>query len=319
MEAEAKHRLLWREMPERSKDVPFPELALIRAGSAHAGRAANTLLIYADEIWSAETARVLTQALEGCGRYDAGLGLLVLFKDGRLGAPYQHLQEQVQEFARYIGISAFVNEDVGGAWSKAFKVRSGAGAPAWRLIAPDGVVTWSHDGQMSQDVLINALDVHLRRSPDPTPSAIRPRLEVGQLVTGGALSPGFLDEVESHCPPIPLRRRGVTNSVVVFVQSGSVSSTAQLRNLSGRYGQQDKQGAVLVVVVDGADARETEALMNKSGVDVVVISDPTGAITDRFGVGIWPTTMTIDHVGRISAIEMGISPIRQDADDDTAV
>jgi hypothetical protein len=68
------------------------------------------------------------------------------------------------------------------------------------------------------------------------------------------------------------------------------------------------------VVVDGADAREIEALKREAGIDVIAVPDPSGAIADHFGVGIWPTTMTIDRVGRIFAIETGVSARREDAE-----
>ena len=59
------------------------------------------------------------------------------------------------------------------------------------------------------------------------------------------------------------------------------------------------------VVVDGADAREVEALKNELGVDFIAIPDPAGRISGRLGVGTWPTTVTLDHMGTVSAIDVG--------------
>ena len=73
-----------------------------------------------------------------------------------------------------------------------------------------------------------------------------------------------------------------------------------------------------MVVVDGATAREADALMNDLGMDAVTVPDPSGAITDRFGVAVWPTTISIDEKGRVSDIETGFtSPDEGDGGDDT--
>jgi hypothetical protein len=62
-----------------------------------------------------------------------------------------------------------------------------------------------------------------------------------------------------------------------------------------------------LVVVDGADEREAEALKNQLGFDFVTLPDRAGTITDRFGVMIWPTTVILDHAGTISGIETGVA------------
>jgi hypothetical protein len=162
-------------------------------------QAANTLLIYADQTWNSETALALRRGLQRCGRYDAGLALLVLFRDGRLADDDQRLQAEVEHFASEIGIAAFVNEDVRGAWSQALGMRSGSGSPSWRLIAPDGHVAWAHDGQLSAEVLTAALDTHLQLSPDHAPVEFHSggRLELGKQVSVITLDPAWFEEVES--------------------------------------------------------------------------------------------------------------------------
>jgi hypothetical protein len=62
-----------------------------------------------------------------------------------------------------------------------------------------------------------------------------------------------------------------------------------------------------LVVVDGVNQREAEALKDDLGLDFVAVADPTGRITDRFGVSIWPTTMTLDRAGSVREVETGIA------------
>ena len=37
----------------------------------------------------------------------------------------------------------------------------------------------------------------------------------------------------------------------------------------------------------------------------MVGADPDGAISNRFGVRAWPTTLTLDEEGRLFGVEMG--------------
>jgi hypothetical protein len=210
----------------------------------------------------------------------------------------------------------FVNEDVRGAWSHALGMRHGSGSPGWRLIAPDGGVTWAHDGQLSAEALTAALDTHLQRSPDQAPVEFHAgRLELGKQISAIPLDPAWFEEVESDCPPTPLGQLGLGDSIISFIQHESASSMAQLRTLFSRYGQaESRESLALVVVVDGANVREIEALKRESGIDVVAVPDPSGAIADHFGVGIWPTTMTIDRSGKIFAIETGVSATHEYAE-----
>ncbi len=114
-------RLFLRDMPELSQDVPFPQLKDLplaaRRRRSGAG-AANTLLIYVDEAWTGETAELLRGGLEACRRYDAGLGVLVLFREGVLDAEGPRVIPEIEKFTRQLGIPAHVNEDVNGGWSR---------------------------------------------------------------------------------------------------------------------------------------------------------------------------------------------------------
>ena len=51
---------------------------------------------------------------------------------------------------------------------------------------------------------------------------------------------------------------------------------------------------------------ETEPLMQALGPDVIIVPDPTGVVADRFNIGTWPTTVTIEPGGMVSAVEVGV-------------
>lgn len=314
-----RERLFLRDMPELSQDVPFPQLKELPLVAMRRGTAgmANTLLIHVEEAWDGETADTLGRGLDACRRFDAGLGVLVLFREGLLDAGGPRLIADIEKQARKLGIAVHVNEDVNGAWSRAFELHTGSGEPAWAIIAPEGTVPWTHRGRIDSQDLAAALDIHLRRCRDLKPVAYRPGIDVGFAVSVAALHPGYADLVddlaEFRCPPMPLGRLGESATVVVFAQKHSMASEIQLRKLAGQYGQQEgEQVPVVVVVVDGADAREAEAFKNELGLDFVVLADQAGKITDRFGVGIWPTTIKLDGTGIVSEVELGMTAPRGD-------
>ena len=129
-------------------------------------------------------------------------------------------------------------------------------------------------------------------------------LEIGVHVAPDALHPPSYDFFDPNCPP-PLGpgRAGTRQSVVTFVQPGSLQTPhiSQHSEQSARSGE----GPVNVVVVYGGSA-ETEPLMQALGPDVIIVPDPTGVIADRFNIGTWPTTVTIEPGGMVSAVEVGV-------------
>lgn len=310
-----RERVFVRDIPQLAQDVPFPELATLPvvapSGTSGTAGAVNTLVLRV-EGWGPDVAEALDEGLRRCGRYDAGLTLLVLFREGLLDRGGRSLLEEVETFAQRAGIAAVVNEDVNASWARALALRAESGGPAWAIIAPHGLVVWTHEGRIAGDALASALDTHLRRCPDPQPFEYRLGVDVGTRITPDALHPGVGFAV-SHCPPVPPGHPGVAQMAVTFVQKRSAASTAHLRNLAGRYGQHEgTRGPSLVVVVDKADPHEVEALTNELGLDVIAVADPAGTIADRFGVRVWPTTLTLDHLGAVSDIEMGVRSRRHD-------
>jgi hypothetical protein len=101
--------------------------------------------------------------------------------------------------------------------------------------------------------------------------------------------------------------------VVTFVQKQSAASANHLRTLAGQYGQQQGGGrSAVVVVIDRANPREVDSLKNELGLDFVVLADPSGKITDRFHIGVWPTTIKLDGHGIVSEVEIGVAGSTRD-------
>jgi len=310
-------RLFLRDMPELSQRVPFPQLSLFSPQPW--GTTTNTLLIYVDRGWDEHLAAIIERGLENCRRYDAGLALLILFKEGILESAGSHLIEEVEGLARKIGIPALVNEDVRGGWTRALALRVGTGEVGWAIITPEGAAAWTHQGRVSVEDLGSALDTHLRRSGDAKPVAFRIAAEVGHQVTAAALYPGLSDLGESRCPPPPLGQLGIKGAAVTFVQKDSQASIEIIRRLVSQHEGPEGSGSVVVAVIDGADGRDVQTLKEQLQLDFVPIPDRSGTITDRFGVGVWPTTIMLDHGGIISEIQTGFATISAETDGESAL
>jgi hypothetical protein len=66
------------------------------------------------------------------------------------------------------------------------------------------------------------------------------------------------------------------------------------------------------LVIDGADQVAAESLRREVGGQLVVVPDPTGAISDQLGIGMWPTTIMLNRAGIVSAIQFGVAGRRDD-------
>ena len=87
---------------------------------------------------------------------------------------------------------------------------------------------------------------------------------------------------------------------MAFVLPGSPASEAQLGHLTA------KGGTSVVAVVDGATRDEAEKLVSGLGENVIALPDPGGEIAGRFGVGYWPTTLSVNELGVVTRHQVGL-------------
>ena len=311
-------RLFLRDLTGQSHDVPLDQLALVDAAAPSATTGSNTLLLYVDEQIDQDTMASLRRGLEATVREDAGLLLLVLFREGRLRAAAPGLETELHDLSAALGVATIVNEDVGGGWATAFALPSATGEESWRLLSPGGGVTWMLDGRATAAALASALDGCLIPSPPAKAVPIGLGIEIGAKVPAQALDPGMFAVPDAHCPPIGIDRIGMAGSLVGFVRAGSAASMAQLRRLAARQGEPSDTGPFVLAIVDGADAREVETMQQELGLDVALLPDAAGAITDRFAVQIWPTILRLDRTGTVSGIEIGAVAHPHDPEDSEA-
>lgn len=318
-----RERLFLRDMPELSTDVPFPQLhdlALVGMSRARdLPGAANTLLLYIGEHLDDVTVQTLAGALEACRRFDAGLAVLVLFREGLVQKGGSPLIAEIDRLRHKLAISLLVNEDVHAGWSRTLGFSAESGAPGWAIICPSGDRAWSHQGPVKSDVLANALDVYLRRSAQVSAIKMGTAIEVGKFVSARDLVTSrthLADEIdeatEARCPPSPLGRLSMGETIVAFVQGRSAASVAHLRRLAGAQAEDSAQSPTIIAIFDGASQREVDSYKSELGLDIVAMADHDGSVSDRFGVGVWPTTFKLDKAGLVFDIQSGTKTQRDE-------
>jgi hypothetical protein len=284
---------------------PIAEVAVHRVdGRNPATRSANTLVIFAGEQWNRETASALREGVAACTRSDAGLLVIVLFRDGTITAKGAQFVSELREQLTDLEAPLLINEDVHGSWSRSLYVDAAAGELTYRLVTPTGGLTWAHSGSIDARSLGQALDDHLLPSvhADITPiwAGPVPGTRISSVVAGLGLIDIFL---ETACPPPPFSRLGV-ESFIVFAQKGSAASDAVLRQLADECERGDHdRDALVTVIVDGVAAREVESLGLPK--ELTVVPDTDGALAQRLGIRVWPTRVAVDAGGIITRLDVG--------------
>jgi hypothetical protein len=307
-------RIFVREWVPGPRDPigPVAEVAIHEvSGPDTRGHGANTLVVRAGDRWNREIAMSLREGLANSERRDAGLVVLVLFSDGKLMQNGAEWMSELNELAAELEAPLIVNEDVRGSWSRALGMAShdeAAEDPEWRLISPTGGVTWARSGSLDSRELSVALNDNLFRSPVPETGQTARDMTLGTQLSAFAFESDVIgrlsDSVEAACPPPPFGRLGIEASVT-FVSKGSAASEAAIRKLASENGS-DTNERSRAVVFDGASAEEVNDLRERLPEGVIAVPDPDGAISRRFGVRVWPSSVAINESGLITEFESGV-------------
>jgi hypothetical protein len=273
------------------------EVGIVRVGvSQSAEPGSNTLVVYVNESWNEPVASALAAGLERCRR-GYGLRVVLLFRDGALSKVDAPLQARLRQLAKALPAPLTVSEDVYEGWRRVLSIPA-HGGPAWRLLSPDGLVTWARDGPTEADLVASALEQRLQ--PAHPPGMVR----LGAKVGIGARFPVGLEA--PPCPPVPLGSSGRPISSVVFVRKEASSTRDALDRLVRQTPAEGAEKPFIAVVVENATARDIEELRARWGLDLDMLPDPNGDLTRRAGVQVSPTTMTIDCMGNVAAVQMGV-------------
>ncbi len=293
--------------PMRAARRRNPEVGIVRVGAPKAQAASNTLVLYFDERWDDEAIETLTRGVEACRSRGTGLLFVLLFREGAVADGDRELQAHMQALRARLPAPMLATEDVRGGWSSTLALPSQGQSPAWRLLNPSGVVTWAHDGRADADLLAATLDHRLVASAPPAFATIRTEISLGARLP--------IELARPDCPPLPVGQAGAGDAKVIFVYKGSDSARQVLERLRETYSAPgDDERPFVAVVVEGADAREVDALRDELQLDVPFFPDPGGVLTQRAGVRLSPTTLTLDGSGTVTGLEMGVGDTHRETD-----
>jgi len=228
----------------------------------------------------------LTRALQQSKRQDAATAVLAVLTPAQLSkAPYTE------------GI--IYGEDQNGAWDRAFGAKS-AQRPATLIVSPKGQILWQQNGDIDPTALAASLQKFLVAGAILQLGVFRTNLQIGRP------SPNFVFE---FAPGRELTLRKLTGSDValVFWRSSSQPSIDAVLDLLKAAKGGAAQGPVILAINDGEPADLAANIAAANGFSAALVPDPKREISATYGLRIWPTTVYLDSLGLVRAIQHGYS------------
>jgi peroxiredoxin len=277
----------------------WPEVALLDlGGGTRISEGHNTLVCYFAEPPRPDDFRAIGRSMQESSRNDAGLLISVVLGARVSGSERDDSRSELQEALAAIPTYVLVTDDVQGSWADAFEFRRDQRGPQLRLIVPGGRVAWSAEGALDAGQLAAALREYLVAAPLPESEPVALGL------VPGAPAPATLLEL-APSEGVTLRALRGSPVVVCFVRANSESSERQLTRLEEQANAFARRGAQLIAIVDQVDAHTAHAIKHKLALNYHVAGDPDSAITRRWGIRLWPTTVFIDESGIVERVELG--------------
>jgi peroxiredoxin len=232
----------------------------------------------------------LTQALQQSKRQDTATAVLAVLTPAQLSkAPYTE------------GI--IYGDDQNGAWGRAFGVKS-AQSPATLIVSPKGQILWQQNGDIDPTALAASLQKFLVAGATLQLDVFRTNLRIGRP------SPNFVFE---FAPGRELTLRKLTGSDValVFWRSSSQPSIDAVLDLLKAAKGGAAQGPVILAINDGEPADLAANIAAANGFSAALVPDPKREISATYGLRIWPTTVYLDSLGLVRAIQHGYSAVQR--------
>ncbi len=240
----------------------------------------NRIVHFADEK-TAGHLEFLTQALRESGREHAATVVVAVLTRDQLAK------------ARYTA-GVIYAEELGGAWARAFGVKT-AERPVTLVAGPNGGVVWQHEGELDSEKLAAALRKHLAPG-----GAVRPRM-LGSNLRIGQPPPNFLFELAPG-RGLTLRKLVGRPATLVFWNSSSKPSIQTVRDLQKSTGKAAGPGPVVLAINDGEAPELAKRVAAENGLSAIIVTDPKRQISRAYGVNIWPTIVFLDAFGLVREI-----------------
>jgi peroxiredoxin len=256
------------------------------SGLAPSDGATTMVVHFATGPWE-ETAKVLQEGLKR--QRDSAVVVVVVLPEGGLSQRAEALDASA---------AFLLAEDPDGHWAEGL----GVTAPATVLVDPKGQVAWKEEGELAASKLSRALSRHA----EPGGKVSWQPLRLG--VVAGDKPPEFRFGAAGGAE-LSLRRMQGRRTVLAFWTSASQPSVEQLRELKAAHESSGERGPVVLGVGDGETGEAAAKVAKEEALPFPVIPDPERAISRRYGVGCWPTTVWIGPNMRVEAVNFGLTPM----------
>ena len=247
---------------------------------------APNLVVHFSDAKSASELRVLADALKQSKNKNAATAIIAVVPPNQLAN------------VTFVP-SVTYSEDIDGAWESMLGLKS-VRPPLTVIAVPGGKVVWRKEGMPDSKALVAALDQNLASTGAVPVSVPRMNVRIGQP------APNFVFEFASG-REMPLSKLRGQPALVVFWKASSRASIDAVRALQAA--NITTGGAVVLAVNDGDPAETARAVAAEGGFSDSLVTDPQQVISAAYGVVIWPTVVSLNTRGIVTAIRFGHGPV----------
>jgi peroxiredoxin len=244
----------------------------------------NVIVHFADEKSSANL-EFLLEAVKESGRKDAAIAVLALLTSERLPK------------ARHTPGLIYGDRN-GGAWERVFGVNATSHSAHTLIVSPSGKIAWQQQGAVDNKTLAAALKANLAAGGSANRGFLRLNLSVGRK------APNFLFQLAAE-RGLTLRKLEGRAVTVVFWKSSSKASMDAVRDLQEIAGKSARSGSTVLAINDGESVEAATKAAEAHKFAAILVTDPQRQISSAYGVSVWPTTVSIDTSGIVTAIRYG--------------
>jgi AhpC/TSA family len=252
----------------------------ISAQSSQRGSGVPNLIVHFADAKTASQLDLLIQALSRSKKTDAPTAVIAVVP-----------AEELTKIRYRPGV--IYSEGVDASWQTILGLKS-AKHPLTVIVNPRGIVVWQKEGAPDLTELAAALSKYLVPGNSVRITVPRLNARVGQP------APNFLYEIAPgrEMPLSKLRGQAVT---LVFWKSASRVSIDVVRRLCAA-----KDNASVVLAVNDGDSPDVaRRVAAEFGFPHALVNDGKREISSGYGVEIWPTIVSLDASGMITAITYG--------------
>jgi peroxiredoxin len=228
-------------------------------------------------------------------RDSSALMVIVVLPAGAFDATRRDVESKLG-FARDSQVLMQVTEDDEGGWTHMFAV---AKRPSAYLINAKREFVWKHEGEPNPAELAAAINQRVVATSAPRFRPLRLAISHGDPAPDAFFETHARDRFALH------RFRG-REVLLNFWQSWSAPCLAELSRLQRL--QAAGKGTPFIVAFHGGNNRDAvDEVRKRLGLSFALVQDSQQQIARQYGVGCWPTTITVDADGHAEHIQFGIA------------